>query len=300
MTEPYILITVVGGIIDDIQHTFPAAIKLIVETSDDSVLDASIRTWNTKPTPPEDVDAAIANTVRELAETYDLPDWTTMTDDQIVAKLLTGEHDMHPSEDEWTIKDAIVALAAGHDVYYNGDYLVSDIDAVAPDQWEIYYYTDPDDNSLGEMATCPGDFTAEDLIFTIRRYGRSHHEEAGDDLCDYCMRSGLQISHTLNGKTICTDCLADRTPDPDCEPVELETVEIQVSALQAAALMRTQFPEDLDMRYEGHPVTALSIHIGATTEATLTYNIVIGNIDTPHEVTIAVDQPVIYVTVPKE
>jgi hypothetical protein len=132
-------------------------------------------------------------------------------------------------------------------------------------------------------------------------------EEDGDDMCDYCYRSRIQISHTLDGKTICDECLADRTPDPNYEEVELETVEIQVDALRVAALMRTITPEDLHMRYEGHPVTGLVIHLASGNPdddrvlgATVQYNTVIGDFDTLHEVQIALDTPVIYVTVPKE
>lgn len=39
------------------------------------------------------------------------------------------------------------------------------------------------------------------------------------DLCDKCMRSGVQISHTEDGKTVCVDC-ADPETKPECEAPE--------------------------------------------------------------------------------
>lgn len=42
------------------------------------------------------------------------------------------------------------------------------------------------------------------------------HQETsaeGDDCCDYCMTSGVQITHTLNGKTICDSCLKGRNEE---------------------------------------------------------------------------------------
>lgn len=30
--------------------------------------------------------------------------------------------------------------------------------------------------------------------------------EEGDDMCDYCMRSGIAIYRTIGGKTICSAC----------------------------------------------------------------------------------------------
>ncbi len=34
-------------------------------------------------------------------------------------------------------------------------------------------------------------------------------EPEGDDLCDFCMRSGVEIERTIEGKTACADCSAE-------------------------------------------------------------------------------------------
>jgi hypothetical protein len=61
------------------------------------------------------------------------------------------------------------------------------------------------------------------------------------------------------------------------------------------------------MRYNGYPVTGLVIHHASADPqdnrvlgATIQYNTVIGDFDTQHDAPIDHNQPVIYVTVPKE
>ncbi len=121
--------------------------------------------------------------------------------------------------------------------------------------------------------------------------------DAGDDLCDYCLRSGLQISHTLDGKTICDDCLGSRTPDPDWEPVELEMIEMQIDGLQLNELLSGQTVEDLSLRYEGHAVDHVLI---GPEETTIFWYVTLGDDDEQHHASVASDQPVFYITVPKE
>jgi hypothetical protein len=36
-----------------------------------------------------------------------------------------------------------------------------------------------------------------------------------DDLCDYCMRSGVQVARVVNGKTVCTDCDEEIDEEPN-------------------------------------------------------------------------------------
>ena len=38
-------------------------------------------------------------------------------------------------------------------------------------------------------------------------------ENEGDDLCDACMRSGVQVSHTKDGNTVCVECAKDAEDD---------------------------------------------------------------------------------------
>lgn len=70
------------------------------------------------------------------------------------------------------------------------------------------------------LTDCVGDIAdAEQLILAKAILGEFiQHAEAilkqishttvpdGDDLCDQCMRSGVAVSRTEDGKTICVDC----------------------------------------------------------------------------------------------
>jgi hypothetical protein len=64
-------------------------------------------------------------------------------------------------------------------------------------------------------------FSTTDDGTWVQMWGYVRHEDepAGDDLCDRCMRSGVEVSHTEDGDTVCTECAADDgcpKSDPDC------------------------------------------------------------------------------------
>jgi hypothetical protein len=100
MREPYVFIEIVGGIVQNIHHNNDAKLQVIVQTSDDSLLDASLTTWESTPTKAARLDRAIANVVRILAKEYGLAEWTGLTKSEIVDLLLTGQHNLHaPSID---------------------------------------------------------------------------------------------------------------------------------------------------------------------------------------------------------
>lgn len=52
-------------------------------------------------------------------------------------------------------------------------------------------------------------------------------EDEGDDLCDFCMSSGVTVDHTHDGKTVCTECAKDCD---QCRAQEPETTEGVLSA----------------------------------------------------------------------
>lgn len=218
MTQPFIYIEVDGGIITDIRHNLPTKLDIIIKTSDDdSLLDNSFGTTHCMPSPSAELTADIAYTVRVLAAAYNLPGWTNHSNDEIVNKLLTTEYDLDPTRLTYNISAAIPALKTGYPVLIDG-MPVADIEREPDGIYNIYCLPDPDFHGAGIIKQSPGDFHPDDEVFTVIRTvcsptnndgdGEDHDENAGDDLCDHCMRSGIQISHTRDGKTICDDCLA--------------------------------------------------------------------------------------------
>lgn len=70
-----------------------------------------------------------------------------------------------------------------------------------------------DTADLDDLCSCLGD--AKDVDETVgedelRDFLAGHDEEDGDDLCDKCMRSGVQVARTdEDGNTICVECDGD-------------------------------------------------------------------------------------------
>jgi len=57
---------------------------------------------------------------------------------------------------------------------------------------------------------CPCEDAAKACyIADLQHEDEGDDENDGDDLCDICMSSGVQVSHTWNEKTVCVECAKD-------------------------------------------------------------------------------------------